>query len=175
MNLHSSGPVSRWTAGAALAMTIALTAMPLARASGEGWGINGTYRAQSNGQWAQTNDSYHDENSVVATWTVSTTCSDSRDCTGTVQSDQGWTAPIYQKSGMWYVTHTVQGWEPCADGTAVDGLQVFRFYAATPDGFADIHSTDLYVGEDTTTGVSGACGHNKPLLVTMPFKLTPTG
>jgi len=69
----------------------------------------------------------------------------------------------------------VQGWEPCADGTAVDGLQVFRFYAATPDGFADIHSTDLYVGEDTTTGVSGACGHNKPLLVTMPFKLTPTG
>ena len=175
MNLHSSGPVSRWTAGAALAMTIALTAMPLARASGEGWGINGTYRAQSNGQWAQTNDSYHDENSVVATWTVSTTCSDSRDCTGTVQSDQGWTAPIYQKSGMWYVKHVVAGWEPCADGTAADGLQVFRFYAANPDGFGDIHSTDLYVGEDKTTGVSGGCGRSKAPLVQMPFKLTPTG
>lgn len=161
------------TARAALAVTAMLTVMPPALASGEEWGLNGAFRAQSNGQWALTNDSYHDEKSVIAHWTITTTCSDSRNCTGTMSSDQGWSAPIYQKSGMWYVTHVVPRWEPCDDGSAADGLQMFRFYAATPDGKSNIHVKDFFIGEDKTTGPSGACGHNKPLVVDMPFKLTP--
>jgi hypothetical protein len=48
-----------------------------------------------------------------------------------VDSDRGWTADIYKKAGMWYVRHMVPDWQPCPDGTAVDGLQLFTFYAAT--------------------------------------------
>jgi hypothetical protein len=37
------------------------------------------------------------------TWTVSTTCVNPTDCTRTVASDAGWSAPIYARSGIWYV------------------------------------------------------------------------
>ena len=49
--------------------------VPAAVASGDQWGLNGTYVATSNGQWAQTNEIYRDEASVRSTWTISTTCS----------------------------------------------------------------------------------------------------
>lgn len=158
---------------AALALAGMLTPVP-ASATGS-WGLNGTYIATSNGEWAKSADVFHNERSLRSTWTVSTVCSYPTECTGTVNSDAGWSAPIYQKSGVWYVRHVVPNWEPCPDGTAGDGLQLFRFIAATPDGAsADPNSTTL-VGEDQTTGVAGACGINLPLFINMPFKLVKQG
>jgi len=138
------------------------------------WGLNGTYVATSNGEWAKTNDVFHDEASIRRTWTITTTCSYPSECTGTVDSDFGWHAPIYKKSGVWYVKKTVDNWQPCPDGTAGPGLQVFRFYPATPDGSGTDPASNTLMGEDSTTGVSGSCGSSKVLFITMPFKLIKT-
>jgi len=142
-----------------------------AGASGQDWGLNGTYIATSNGQWAKTNDIYHDEASIRSTWTISTRCSYPSECEGTVVSDWGWTAPIYMKSGVWYVKKTVDNWEPCPDGSAGPGLQVFRFYPATAGGEGTDPTSSTLLGEDSTTGVSGTCGTSRVLFITMPFKL----
>ena len=114
-------------------MSCAATPPPLARAS-DGWALNGTFTATSNGEWARTNDVFHDERSVRAVWTITSQCSYPTECTGTVSSDQGWTAPIYQTSGEWYVKHVVENWMPCPDGSSAPGYQVFRFKRMTPDG-----------------------------------------
>ena len=43
---------------------------PFAQADpSDGVAINGTYTVFSDGQWAQTDQSYHDEASVTQTWT----------------------------------------------------------------------------------------------------------
>lgn len=91
------------------------------------WGINGTYVATSNGEWARKNEVFYDQASLRSTWTVSTSCSYLGECTGTVHSDWGWTAPIYARSGVWYVKHTIEDWVPCPDGSTAPGLQTFRF------------------------------------------------
>lgn len=150
------------------------TAGPLARAD-HGWGLNGTFVATSNGEWAKRNDIFHDEASIRSTWSITTTCSYPTECAGTVSSDWGWTAPIYMKSGIWYVKKTVDDWQPCSDGTAEPGLQVYRFYPATPDGGAIDPASSTLLGEDSTTGVSGSCGSSKVVFITMPFKLVKTG
>lgn len=135
--------------------------------------LNGTFRAESNGDFAKSNEMYYDEQTVIATWTISSTCSNPTDCTGTVTSDQGWDAPIYKMSGLWNIKRTVPRWEPCADGTAADGMQNYRFYAVDAQtGQVDNSQSDLFAGFDDTTGPSGACGINKPLLISLPFKLT---
>lgn len=156
---------------AATAAVAGLMTSPDVRADNADWGINGTYTATSNGEWARKNEVFYDQASLRSTWTISTQCSYPGECTGNVQSDFGWTAPIYQKSGVWYVKHTVENWIPCPDGSKADGLQTFRFKPMTPDGANfDMSSTTL-VGEDVTTGPSGACGVNKPVYINMPFKL----
>jgi hypothetical protein len=135
------------------------------------WGLNGTYTATSNGEWARKNEVFHDQASLRSTWTISTQCSHPGECTGTVRSDWGWTAPIHQKSGIWYVKHTVADWIPCPDGSTAPGFQTFRFKPMTPEGaYYDPTSTTL-VGEDITTGPSGACGVSRPVYINMPFKL----
>lgn len=135
--------------------------------------LNGTFRAQSNGDWAQKNEMFRDENTVIATWTISTTCANPTDCTGEVTSDQGWSAPINKISGLWNIKRTVPAWEPCPDGTAADGLQHYRFYpVSTQTGQADYTQSDIFAGIDETKGPSGACGINKPLVISLPFKLT---
>lgn len=126
--------------------------------------FNGTYTAFSDGQWAQTKHSYHDEVSVTATWTVATTCADYLNCMGRVSSDQGWSAPAVCKSGMWSVTHDVPNWEPCADGTAATGQQKFIFWSQTDPA--------KFEGLDTTLGPSGACGVNQWQTISMSFALT---
>src|ERR1700730_2232603 len=78
--------------------------------------LNGTYTAFSDGQWAKTNDSYHDETSVTSRWSVTTTCAGYLDCQGQVSSDSGWVAPAKCTSGTWIVARDVPNWEPCADG-----------------------------------------------------------
>ena len=157
--------------GVLAATVLAATAtVPQAHASNN-WALNGTYTATSNGQWARNNDVFHDERSVRATWTITSQCSYPTECTGTVSSDQGWTAPIYQTSGEWYVKHIVPKWIPCADGSTADGLQVFRFKAMTPDGSTTDPTSNTLVGEDGTRGPSGACGRSLAIFITMPFKL----
>jgi hypothetical protein len=166
--------------------TMSLTAVLMAGASLAGmgspeagataqWGLNGTYVATSNGEWAKTNDIYHDEASIRSSWTVTTTCSYPTECTGSVTSDWGWTAPLYMTGGVWYLKRTVDNWQPCPDGTAGPGLQVYRFYPATPDGAGSDPDSSTLLGEDSTTGISGSCGRSRSWFITMPFKLVKTG
>jgi hypothetical protein len=150
----------------------AATATASGDASGDRWALNGRFLATSNGQWARSNDVFHDEAVVRSTWTIETTCSTVSECTGTVTSDQGWQAEITTHNVEWVVKRDVPSWEPCADGTTVTGKQLYRFYPADPTGVADFNST-TYVGLDITTGPSGACGINLPLVISMPFKLIP--
>ena len=157
---------------AALLAGVALAAP--AHASDE-WALNGTFTATSNGEWARTNDIFRDERSVRAIWTVSSQCSYPTECTGTVTSDQGWTAPIYQTGGEWYVKHVVPKWMPCPDGSAADGYQVFRFKGMTPGGDYADPTSNVLVGEDATSGPSGACGRSLAKFITMPFKLVKLG
>ena len=131
---------------------------------------NGTYSVVSNGEWARMNDRYQDEPSVRSTWTVSSTCTTALTCSGKVTSSLGWTENIYTGSGMWYVKHYVPDWIPCPDGTMGPGLQVYRFYPANDDGIRT-DNTDLFLGEDQTTGQSGACGRNKSLVLNLPVKI----
>jgi hypothetical protein len=137
-------------------------------APGDGIALNGKYTAFSDGVWAKTNDSFHDERSVTQTWTVTSTCTTFQDCTGRVTSDQGWSADMKYMSGSWIVRRTVDNWEPCIDGTATPGMQIFTFNKGYPEPFP-------MQGWDTTTGLSGACGWNKQLDVRLPLTLTPVG
>ncbi|WP_425518568.1 hypothetical protein [Mycobacterium spongiae] len=137
--------------------------------------INGTYRATSIGDWAKTNDSYHDEATVVSIWTISSSCTTFQECTGTVSSDQGWTAPTYTHDGIaWYVKHDVPNWEPCDDGTSYTGRQTFYFYPVNDTGMPEIGSP-TFAGKDKTIGPSGACGVNKWLHIELPFRLDRIG
>jgi hypothetical protein len=163
-----------FTATAAAAAMLSVGVLSPARASDGDWGLNGTYTATSNGEWAKTNERFHDEASVRSTWTITTVCSYPTECTGTVTSDFGWNAPIYKTGGVWYVKRTVENWMPCPDGAAASGLQVFRFVPTTPDGSMTDSTSSTLVGEDQTTGPSGACGISKPLFINMPFKLVKT-
>lgn len=123
--------------------------------------LNGTYRATSDGAWAKLNHQMHNQETVTSTWTITTTCTTPVDCAGTVSSDQGWSAPIVLRSGMWLVTRNIANWEQCPDGTAFPGRQQFKFYQAPED----------LKGWDETTGPSGACGANLWLVIDMPFTL----
>jgi hypothetical protein len=161
----------RAMAGAALmaaATVLALAAAPPAGATVCDPAINGTFTAFSDGQWARTRDSYHDEDSVTATWTFTTTCTDYLDCTGHVTSSQGWTADVVCSDGLWKVRHQVDNWQPCWDGTAAPGQQTYGFTV-------DIVDPTNYVGWDKTVGPSGACGKNQWLTIDMPFRLTRAG
>ncbi|CDO10967.1 hypothetical protein C1S82_11775 [Mycolicibacterium cosmeticum] len=163
-----------FVAGMVSAVALGMVDPSVAGASPQ-WGLNGTYIATSNGEWAKTNDIYHDEASIRSTWSITTTCSYPGECTGSVSSDFGWNAPIYQRSGVWFVKKMVDRWQPCPDGGAGPGLQVFRFYPATDDGSGMDPTSTTLMGEDSTTGVSGNCGSSKVLFITMPFKLIKTG
>jgi hypothetical protein len=161
-----SAPITKIAAMTATVVVFGTYAAPAVDASDD-IAINGTYTAFSDGQWAQTDQSYHDEASVTQTWTITSTCTTFQDCTGRVMSDQGWSADLVFMSGRWKVARTVDNWETCADGTAVPGQQAFTFWRSYPDR--------QLVGWDQTIGPSGGCGFNKWLNVTMPFRLTPVG
>lgn len=165
-------PAKAISAAALLAaVAFGLDTAPPANATYDEYAPNGTYSVVSNGEWARMNDRYQDEPSVRSTWTVNTTCTSAITCAGKVTSSLGWTEDIYTGSGMWYVKHYVPEWIPCPDGTRGPGLQVYRFYPATEEG-ARYDNTNLYVGEDQTTGESGACGRNRSLVLNLPVKIT---
>ncbi|GFG74595.1 hypothetical protein [Mycobacterium botniense] len=137
--------------------------------------LNGTYRATSIGDWAKTNDQFHNEATVTSIWTISSSCTTFEECTGTVTSDQGWSAPIYTHDGaLWYVKRDVPNWETCPDGTSYTGKQTFYFIPVNSNAEAQIGSPTL-AGKDKTVGPSGACGQNKWLTVELPFRLDKIG
>jgi hypothetical protein len=157
--------LARLAFGAAVAASVVVGTPPAHADPGDGIALNGTYTAFSDGVWAKTNDSYHDERSVTQTWTITSTCSTYQDCAGRVTSDQGWTGDLLYTSGSWRLRRTVDNWEPCIDGTATQGEQVFTFWKGYPDAFP-------MQGYDTTKGPSGSCGYNKQLGVRLPFTLS---
>lgn len=128
--------------------------------------LNGKYQATSDGQWATTNDQFHNEATVTSIWTITSSCTNPMECAGQVTSDQGWSAPLQLVGGnMWRVVHDVPNWEQCGDGMpAATGHQVFRFSA-----------DEKLAGDDHTVGPSGACGANRWLVIDMPFKLVKIG
>lgn len=145
---------------------------PHARAEYEEYAMNGTFSVVSNGEWARMNDRYQDEPSVRSTWTVNTVCSSAITCSGKVTSSLGWTEDIYTGAGnLWYVKHVVPDWIPCPDGGSAPGLQVYKFYPATEEGMSQ-RISDLWLGEDETTGVSGNCGRNRSLVLNLPVKIS---
>ena len=134
--------------------------------------INGRYRATSIGGMAKINDQYNNEPTVTAIWTVSSTCTTFDDCTGTVTSDQGWSAPLYTHDGdLWYVKHDVPNWERCADGTAYTGKQTYFFYPVDESNGQPKLGSPILTGLDKTVGPSGACGQNKWLDIELPLRL----
>jgi hypothetical protein len=128
--------------------------------------LNGTFVATSDGQWAKTNDRFHDEATVTSTWTFTTACTTYTDCSGHMSSDQGWSADVRYIGPMWYVTRTLGGWEQCEDGTTAPGTQTFKF-------FRDEFDKPNLRGWDNTLNASGSCGINKVLDIELPLKLVP--
>jgi hypothetical protein len=132
------------------------------------WGINGTFEVSSNGDWAKVNERYEDQPSERNTWTISTTCISPTECSGTVQSDAGWAAPIYTTNSLWYVKRTIPNWRFCADGAAIEGFQEYKIYPVGTDGHYDTAS-DEYTGQNRVIGPSGSCGRNQWPVITMPI------
>lgn len=133
--------------------------------------VNGTFRVTSIGDYAQTNDQYNGEPTVIQTWTISSSCVTFQECHGTVTSDQGWTAPVYTVDGqMWKAKHSVPNWVHCEDGTAYTGEQTFSFYPVDVNG-EYLLGSPVMAGKDRTYGPSGACGRNQWLDISMPLRM----
>ncbi|WP_246397968.1 hypothetical protein [Mycobacterium vicinigordonae] len=148
------------------------TTAPAAGASGDGWGINGTFQATSIGDWAKTNDIFHDEPTVQSIWTISTACSTPLERTGRVTSDMGWSADVALHGSEYVVKRDIANWEPCPDGASRTGHQIYRFYPVDEKGWVAFNSgSRILAGVDLTAGDSGACGVNKALVITLPFRL----
>lgn len=138
--------------------------------------INGRFTATWVGQWARTNDVLHQEATVRETWTISTSCSTAQDCTGTVVSDAGWSAPISMHDGStWFVSRDLPNWTTCPDGTSYTGHEVIHFYPADPETGEKVLGSSVLAGREHTTGQPGACGTNLPLYIDQPFRLDKIG
>ncbi|OYN77588.1 hypothetical protein [Mycolicibacterium sphagni] len=148
-------------------LVVGVTSAVPARASDD-WGINGTFAVSSNGDWAKVNGRYENQPSERSTWTISTTCISPTECSGTAQSDEGWSAPIYTTNSLWYLKRTIPNWRFCADGSAIEGFQEYKIYPVGADGHYDASSTE-YTGENRVIGPSGSCGRNQWPVIEMPF------
>lgn len=174
----------RSTTTTAAAMLMAASVFGVADPASPAWAttkedvaLNGTYQVTSNGNFAKINRQYNQQPVVTTTWTISSTCTNFNQCSGTVTSAQGWSAPLFMNDGLvWYVTHEVPDWEKCQDGTAFTGRQEFYFYPVDPNGsgMTQIGSPTL-AGKDKTVGPSGACGQNQWLAIEMPLRLDKIG
>jgi hypothetical protein len=159
-------------AAAALTVIGSLAATPLAHASNFGVELNGTWRAQSNGSYAKTNDVYMDELTIIQTLTINSSCLSPIECTGTVKSDQGWTAGMRLQFGFWTADRVVPHWLPCPDGSFSDVNEKLIFWGVDPSrNEKNLKITDLLAGRDIFKGPSGGCGINKPIDVEYPLRL----
>ncbi|CAA0124557.1 Uncharacterised protein [Mycolicibacterium vanbaalenii] len=164
MKRHACAAIAKTTSVALMLMLSGLLAAAPAQAADCAEPFTGRYTAFSDGKWASKHYLFREEVSVTGTWTVDTDCRDYLFCTGTVVSDQGWTASAMCRSGLWTVTHDVPNWVPCPDGTTATGQQKFTFFSET--------DPPRFRGWDRTLGPSGACGTNRHLIIEMPFTLT---
>jgi hypothetical protein len=168
-------------AATTIALLGSLVATPSAQAADFGIALNGTYRAVSNGDWAQSSEGpygaggarvYRDQPSKVETWTVNSDCVSPLECYGTVRSDAGWTGALEFNGDEWFVDRDIPNWEPCPDGTAAPGHQTFGMWGFDPStSLRSSKFRDLIVGFEKTLGPSGACGVNKPLYIELPVRL----
>lgn len=155
----------------ALALIGSLCSAPPAYASTFGVELNGTYRVLSDGGKAKGNEVFFDQQTVVQTWTVSTTCVNPLECSGEVRSDKGWTAPI-RLNEYWIVDHDIADWVPCPNGTFAPGRQKFFVYGWNPERLeVNDKNPDFLVGRDITKSPSGACGRNQPIVIDMPVRM----
>jgi hypothetical protein len=159
------------TAMATASVGIAGICTPPAAAWVGGTPLNGRFLATSNGDWAKTNEVFRDEKTVRQVWTVSSTCVDSTDCSGQINSSEGWEAELRYDGAWWFVDRTIPNWQPCQDGTFGSGTQRFRFWGVDDNGQTEEANTSLLAGNDTTFGESGACGINKVLVIALPLRL----
>jgi hypothetical protein len=159
---------------AALGAFATVMVQPSAHASDFGWELNGTYSFLSNGEYAKSNDSFHDEAVVRATWQITSTCTSPSACSGEVTSDQGWSAPLKFTVDRWIVHRELPGWAPCETGGAATGHQTFTFYPVDDNGQI-LKGGDLLGGFDRTYTDSGSCGKNLPLNIQIPMRLQKVG
>jgi hypothetical protein len=154
---------------------VSLLAAPAAGAddSFSAYALNGRFLVTSNGDWAKTNDVYHNQQTVRQVWTMTSSCVDTDTCSGKVVSSQGWSADLTYTSQWWTVRHVVDNWQPCRDGTAAAGTQTYRFWGEDPDGNGLAVHTDatLLGGTDKTLGNSGDCGISRQLEIYLPLRL----
>lgn len=161
-------------AGLVGGIVVSTAAAPTARAYNPA--ISGRYTATLVGDWARTRTVYHDEDVVRSTWTITTSCTTAQDCSGTVVSDQGWTAPLLMHDGQsWNLKRDIPNWEVCEDGTSFTGRQHIYFYPANPETGETVPGSPVLAGRENTTGPSGACGTNAPLYIEQPFRLDRIG
>ncbi len=155
-------------AGAIIASGIIVA--PTAHA--EDMALNGRYLATSIGDFAATNDVYRDIPSVRSVWTITMTCVNQLTCSGTVESDTGWSAEITTTNGEYVVKRELPHWQPCADGTGrtVTGHQRYRFFPVGPDG-SQLPGSRVFGGYDKTSGESGGCSLNEKTEIEIPFRL----
>ena len=154
---------------AASAVVVAAAVVGAAPATAAEWGINGTWATSSNGDLAKINYRLEPQPSVRSNWTISTQCTSPFECVGTVQSDAGWTAPIYTTNGFWYVKRLIKNWRYCPDGSPIDGMQMYKLYPVGPGGYHVADDSDEWTGQDKTMGPSGACGRNAETVIEIPF------
>ncbi len=168
-------------AATTIALLLGLSPAPSAQAEDYGIALNGTYRAVSNGDWAQSSEGpygaggamvYRDQATKVETWTMSSDCVSPIECAGEVKSDAGWTAPLKWNGNGWFVNRDIPNWEPCPDGTAAPGHQSFGLWPYDVSlSRRDPKFRDLIVGFEKTQAPSGACGVSKPLVIQLPVRL----
>lgn len=155
--------------GVAVLASAAVAGAGAANAYDHGLPLNGTYAVVSNGDWAQSNDVYHDEVTIRQVWTITSSCENPQSCSGWVASDMGWNADLSWKN-MWLIRRDVPNWQRCPDGTSYPGVQIFRFSPVNDQGQVEIGSSTL-AGQDVTTGASGACSVGQPLVITLPLRV----
>jgi hypothetical protein len=144
----------------------------VARASDFGVEINGTYRVTTDGGWAQVNDVYKDEPTIVETWTMSSSCVSPVECEGTAVSSGGWTARLWYgfPNFYWVVDRNIPQWQFCPDGTTAPGEQRFQFAGFDPIATERIMTiTNFMIGRQRTISPSGSCGRNQPLVIETPL------
>ncbi len=165
---------SALTGVATVSVLAAVGITPMAFGSDYGIELNGQYLVTSNGEWAKNNQIFHDEKTVQQVWTVSSSCSSPMKCTGTVNSSEGWSAPIRYNADQWIVDHNIPDWQPCFDGSTSPGNQKFRFWPVDGTGQRGHTDGSLLGGFVENNGVSGACGKNLPLVITVPLRVQRT-
>ena len=165
------------TAAAIAVMASVGTASP-AHAEDFGVALNGTYRVVSDGEWAKKGaapggaEVFFDQQTVIETWTVSSSCVSPIECSGEVKSDRGWTGTL-RLDDFWYIDHDIPNWLPCPNGTFAPGHQKFIVEGIDPTRNEHINGIrDFLGGRNVTKTASGACGRNQPLVIEMPVTMT---